>query len=408
VFGGTFGPTGRKGPQDAALLVAQAVVSLERGGADAAAVAARLLSAGARPTEITRVMRAGLAAEAVAAGAGGWTPHDLGELVRRRLTAEHLPLLAHLLTAEVDRHPADRVAGQWRDEVAALGRPFDVALDTVAGLAVGLGLCALLGAVPVIPRLLSPPGQADPLAEAERRAGADGPGAKVLARVRALLAKAESTEFPDEADALSAKAQELISRHSLDQLLHTTAREATSGPAPIVSRRLWIDAPYVGAKANLVHQVAVANRCSSVIAERLGFTTVVGTMADLDAVELLTTSLMVQADTAMLAAGRQVDRYGGSRTASYRRSFLLAYATRIGQRLTEASDAAVTSAAEADRSGALVPLLRGHAERIDSTVAELFPHTVTKQVSVGNMKGWAEGMAAADAARLDVNRPIAR
>jgi hypothetical protein len=396
----------------AALLVVDAIGRLERGDGVAADLAARLLVPGAlhgaRPAAIVQAMRYDLTMATAAAGAAGWTPHDLGELVGRRLTADHLPVLAWLLADEVRRHPAQTVSARWRDEVAALGRAAEPAFDTVTGLALGLALAAVLGAVPPIPRLLPPPGRADALAEAQQRAGRDGPAAKVLARVRGLLAKAESTEYPEEAEALSTKAQELISRYSLDAMLHTSAREPASGPAPIVSRRLWIDAPYVGAKANLIHQVAVANRCSSVVAERLGFTTVVGTMADLDVVELLSTSLMVQADAAMLAAGKQVDHYGGSRTASYRRSFLLAYATRIGQRLAEVTDAAVASATEADRSGALVPLLRGQEERVDATVTQLFPHTVRKRASVGNMKGWAEGTAAADGARIDVRRPIAR
>ena len=40
---------------------------------------------------------------------------------------------------------------------------------------------------------------------------------KKLSRVRALLAKAESSSFPEEAEALSAKAQELMTRHALDR-----------------------------------------------------------------------------------------------------------------------------------------------------------------------------------------------
>jgi len=95
-----------------------------------------------------------------------------------------------------------------------------------------------------------------------------------------------------------------------------------------------------------------------------GFTTVAGAPHDLAAVELMTTSLMVQADAAMLAAGPQLDAFGRSRTASYRRAFLLAYATRIGQRLTEADRAAAGAARSADATGALVPLLRAQREHV--------------------------------------------
>jgi hypothetical protein len=334
---------------------------------------------------------------------GGWGPHDLAELLRRRLTIAHLPVLAAALQHETQPHPAKRVAPQWRDELAALGTTTYPALHSRRGLTLGLTLAAILRAVPVIPFLMPPPGEADPLAAVRVEPG--GQDAKVLAKVRALLAKAESTDYAEEAEALSGKAQQLISRYSLDRLV---AEAAASGKdtTTIVGRRLWLDAPYVSAKANLVAQVAHANRCSTVLAEKLGFTTVAGTATDIDAVEVLSTSLMVQADTAMLRAGRLVDRDGTSRTASYRRSFLLAYAHRIGERLAEADQAAGATVAESTGGGALVPVLRDHGERVEAALAEMFPHVVHKRTSVGNWQGWAEGRAAADQARLSGQRPI--
>lgn len=77
--------------------------------------------------------------------------------------------------------------------------------------------------------------------------------------------------------------------------------------------------------------------------------------------ELLTTSLLVQADVAMLAAGRQVSYDGASRTASFRRSFLMAYAQRIGERLQEADDAVSASLAGFGGGAALAPVLCDHA-----------------------------------------------
>jgi hypothetical protein len=68
----------------------------------------------------------------------------------------------------------------------------------------------------------------------------------------------------------------------------------------------WIDSPYAGAKALLVQAVATANRCRTVWTEHLGFVTVVGSETDLNLVELLTTSLLVQANRAMLAAGARL------------------------------------------------------------------------------------------------------
>jgi len=406
--GSAHDPAPGAGPTDwelAELLIARAVDLCEGDARIASQLAHHLLerTGGLSASTIGATTEQRLRQIAQNVVRAGWSPRDLSELVRRRLTHEHQPLLAAALHHEMSRHPAERVAPQWRAELAAVGATGHPPLDGHRGLTLALTLVAILGAAPRIPRLMAPPGDSDPLDAVRVEPG--GQDAKVLAKVRALLAKAESTEYALEAEALSAKAQELISRYSLDRLIaaaHTSGRDATA----ILARRFWLDAPYVSAKASLVAAVARANRCSTVSAEKLGFTTVAGTASDMDAVEVLTTSLMVQADTAMLAAGRQTDRFGTSRTASYRQSFLLAYAQRIGERLTEADQAVSTAVAESAGGGTLVPVLRDLGERVDAALAEMFPDVVYKRASVGNWQGWAEGRAAADQARLDRNVPL--
>ena len=74
--------------------------------------------------------------------------------------------------------------------------------------------------------------------------------------------------------------------------------------------------------------------------------TVVGFPADLNAVELLFTSLLVQANTAMLRAGGKKDEFGRSRTRAFRQSFLVSYAIRIGERLEEATAHATAEAVD--------------------------------------------------------------
>jgi hypothetical protein len=234
-----------------------------------------------------------------------------------------------------------------------------------------------------------------------RSARAAAPDSKLLARVQALLAKAEATEFEHEAEAFSAKAQELVSRHSLERLLAQSSGER-SDEQPVV-RRLWIDAPYVFPKAMLVHVVADANRCRSVVSESLGFCTVVGHATDLDAVAMLVPSLLVQAHAAMAKCGRQSDRSGTSRTRSFRQSFLLAYADRIGERLRASDDDA---AKDSGRGGELVPVLARHRERVDATCEQLFPQLSSKGGAIGNAQGWAAGRQAADAALLGADVQI--
>jgi hypothetical protein len=154
---------------------------------------------------------------------------------------------------------------------------------------------------------------------------------RVLTRVRALLAKAESTTFEAEAETFSAGAQALMARHSIDAaMLAASATSGVTAGGP-EGRRIGIDRPYEAPKVLLLDVVARANRCRSVWSKDLGFVTLVGFGADLEAAETIFTSLLVQATHAMRIYGRRTTHYGATRTRSFRSSFLTSYAHRIGR-----------------------------------------------------------------------------
>lgn len=228
---------------------------------------------------------------------------------------------------------------------------------------------------------------------------------KHLARVRALLAKAESTTFEQEADALTAKAQELISKYSLETLLAGAAHEQATGRCDVGTRNLVLHAPYVSAKASLVDAVAAANRCRCIFTPTESLVTLVGAPSDLEAVDLLTTSLLTQAEIAMRRHRDQATSWD-SHTKSFRRAFLLSFAVRIRQRLLEATAVAVTESDDRDR---LLPVLTRHAADVDRRVRELFPSiTKSRRTTVSNHAGWAAGRDAADRAQVDNRRPLQR
>ncbi|MDQ4094285.1 MAG: DUF2786 domain-containing protein, partial [Actinomycetota bacterium] len=345
----------------------------------------------------------------------GWSPDDLHQLARRRLDGATVSYLVDAVADESQRYARATVPQRWCDElqhIAAVvwwqpgrghlrqwaarhGRSVADALATV------IEVLALLLSLPVLPRLVRPPGQHPVAGTASPRRGVDQ---KVLARVRGLLAKAESTTFPEEAEALSAKAQELMSRHCLERLVVDAADSASGlNPHPAAARRLWLDNPYVAAKALLVGAVAQANRCRTVLSEKLGFTTVLGDEVDLEVVELLSTSLLVQATRAMVSAGSQATRSGRSRTRSYRQAFLVAYATRIGERLAEARDAGAAAVPDPPR---LLPVLAAREQVVDELFESMFPESVSRSFSVGNAAGWHAGRAAADLAVLEPRRSV--
>lgn len=167
-------------------------------------------------------------------------------------------------------------------------------------------------------------------------------------------------------------------------------------------RRVPVDDPYADAKAVVLGEVAEANRCRTVYSPACGWVTAFGYEGDLDALELLATSLLAQATGAMARHGSRRDATGRSRTRSFRRSFLLGFACRIGERLRHATDGQMDAAAAADRDR-LLPVLSAREERLETAVAEVFPRLVHKASGVSHGGGFAAGQAAADLADLDVS-----
>lgn len=339
----------------------------------------------------------------------GWQPRDLAELTRRRAAGAEA-VLSDVIASEHRRYPASSLAPAWRRQLDELGIDRGAQAGTRrwwssvgrAGADRLQACCRLVGALlspPALPRLMPLPGTAVPGPADRAETAVDE---RMLARIRGLLAKAEATDFAAEAEALSAKAQELMARYSLDRALVDARSDQGTVPPGASARRVWLDAPYVSAKADLVHHVARTNGCRVVTYGRLGMVTVVGAELDLDLTELLVTSLLVQAGRAMAAAGA---RSGGSRTRSFRHSFLVAYAVRIGERLRAAGEEARVAATAADPES-LLPVLAARDREVADRFTELFPDTVARRTSVSDRAGWQAGRAAADLASLNTRRPV--
>lgn len=227
------------------------------------------------------------------------------------------------------------------------------------------------------------------------------PDGTVLHKVRSLLAKAESTDFPDEAEALTAKAQELMDRHAIDRAV-LAASAGTTGGRP-EGRDVELDAPYAAEKFLLLSAIARANRGSAIFSPHARVGTVVGFPEDQETIELLFTSLLVQATSSMLANGS----HAATRTRRYRQSFLVAFATRVGERLPEV-DARVVAEADADHGGGVLPVLASRAEAVEAHVEREFPDLRTRRFVVRDRAGWGHGVDAADRAELGRHRRMGR
>jgi hypothetical protein len=347
----------------------------------------------------------------------GWQPAELVRHVGREKGDAHARMATDMIADEIRGYAAATVDDRWRAQLSALrtevwwgnddaylsrwrDRTWDTAQDTVT---TALELLLLLGHLPVLPQLCPLPGTVRPGAAA---AGEEQTADKrMLGKIRALLVKAESTEFAEEAEALSSRAQELMAKYSIDHALLAAEAGRKDEPA---SRRLPVDNPYEGPKVQLLQEVAQANRCRSVWYKSLGMSAVIGFPADLDAVELLFTSLLVQANTAMVRAGGKRDQYGHSRTRAFRQSFLMSYAVRIGERLTGAAGDAERQVAAEVPGRNLLPVLAARHQAVDDAVDEMFGDGLSSHRSgrVSDSEGWYSGRAAADTAALHGHREV--
>jgi uncharacterized membrane protein YgcG len=404
------------------------------------------------PALVDRALARALVDAVTAAWGRGWQPADLHRLVQRTYGRAHGRLSAVALGCEAGRYGDASVPLRWRQQLDAVGAepPSDgddrwavpVAADDrdlwgggvpsiddrADAVRVAVETLALIRDLPPLPKLGPLPGDARGRRVRGRASGSAGSGGsgdsgrlggssslgglsssgggvdpRILHRVTALLAKAESTTYPDEAEALTGKAQELMTRHAID----VAAVEAERGGGARTSgRRIGIDDPYARARVTLLSEVARANRCRAVWSRGLGFATVFGDEGDLDAVEVLYTSLLVQATRAMVVARPPDPGVGGrgapsgATTRSFRQSFLVAYAHRIGDRLRQVAEATAAGAAAGPGGGGLLPVLARRADAAEAAAAAAFPNLKTFSATGRDADGWRAGRQAADRADL--------
>ncbi|MBN9755932.1 DUF2786 domain-containing protein [Pseudonocardia sp. Ae707_Ps2] len=232
------------------------------------------------------------------------------------------------------------------------------------------------------------------------------PGAR-LDRIRKLLAKAERAGTPDEAEIYTDKAFALMARHGIDEALLAAAPGAGARADPIGRSRITVDNPYSGAKARLLGWTASALRCRWVMHDQRGGSvaavTVFGFASDRERVELLYTSLLLQA-TAALAAVRPPDP--GESVAAYRRSWIYGFAGRVYERLCAAERSALgETEAETGRAAASTELvLADRGAEVDRAYDAEFGRLRRARRPQVSGSGFRHGAAAAD--RADLGGPV--
>jgi uncharacterized protein DUF2786 len=240
-------------------------------------------------------------------------------------------------------------------------------------------------------------------------------GSDKLDTIRKLLAKAEGAATAAEAEIYTAKAFELMARHGIDQAL-LAARGGAGGPGgdDIATCRIPVADPYSAGKARLLAWTASALRCRAVLHEtgggRVAAVTVLGFASDRARVELLYTSLLLQASSEMAVLR---PAWLGESVAAYRRSWLHGFAVQVHERLVEAEaraaaerEAARDPAEASSRSspsgpgGSVALVLADRVARVDQAYAESFPQVGRARQARLSGSGYAAGARAG--ARADL------
>lgn len=153
-----------------------------------------------------------------------------------------------------------------------------------------------------------------------------------LAKIRALLAKAEDpATTPEEAEAYFGKAAELMAKYGIERAMLADADPNLDRPG---DRMIVIEGTYANDRIFLLGYITDALNCHGITKHKSRGRTEVhlfGYESDLDRVELLFTSLLLQ----MFNGVRQARPPYGEKLITYRKSWIAGFILRIDERLRE-------------------------------------------------------------------------
>ena len=358
----------------------------------------------------------------------GWYPADLVHATKRQFSQRTSCLVVACLAVHARRRQAvDRAPADWLDQLHDLG-VFHRSRGTITGGAADpvptwarqerqhpddalptafevLRFLLTLGRLP----LLGPPPSKWPASNkgvtTAPTVAAGEVDPKMLNRVRALLAKAESTDFEEEADSFTSKAQELMTRHSIDAAMLSAATVVDGGVRRgVIIRRVHIDDPYADEKAMLLGAISEVNSVKCVWSPQAGFTTLVGFPVDVQLTDMLFTSLLVQATHASAEATAHDRRL---RSPAFKRAFMVAFADRVAERLEQTRQHARADAQQ-QYGDQLLPVLSSRAAAVQEVFDEAFPNIVHGKARSYDARGWYAGRAAGDRADIGAGAAISK
>lgn len=170
---------------------------------------------------------------------------------------------------------------------------------------------------------------------------------KYATTIANLLAKADASEFPAEAETFLNKAMSLMAEHSISMAMIDAARSPEERTQVIMADPILIPKPYDIHKGVLFHKIAEALGCHYYTDESYSYDSdysrrskvrhgvIAGTPADVEAATTLFHSLLIQLQRDL---NKQADVWGN--TKGHRINFIAGFTNEVVERIRKANRAA--------------------------------------------------------------------
>ncbi|MFF3554574.1 DUF2786 domain-containing protein [Streptomyces tsukubensis] len=228
-----------------------------------------------------------------------------------------------------------------------------------------------------------------------------------LSTVRALLAKAEDAATPEaEAELARVRAFEMMAKYGIEMAMLSEEQPGRDVPT---DRQIVLDNPWAMERVRLINQITLALGCQLIHLGRDGAgparrVHIFGHQSDLDRIELLYTSLLLQMHSGLAAQPVPV---GTSGVRAWRRSWLLGFIHRVGKRIEEAENEARAAAQNeitaTGRSTALV--LADRKAVVEAKYRSAYPRARTGRTTTMTGSGFGDGWAAGGRADIGGGSP---
>jgi hypothetical protein len=222
--------------------------------------------------------------------------------------------------------------------------------------------------------------------------------------VQKLLAKAERAGTPEESETFYAKAQELMVKWSIDEAMLRSAKKTDE---KVVSRSITINkSGQWKANVRLVNRIADANGVKSVYSAPIGAGSkpvvhLVGFESDIANVELLYNSMLIQSSRFRRLMMPEHIKNDSKNRLPWVRSFIEAFAERIGDRLMENKKMAEATYGQETYGNSLALVLVSKEDQVKAEFARKFPKLrYTQSRSKMNWDGIMAGLEAGNQADL--------